>query len=61
MPNDAKNQLECGKVILTKAGSELARICEGKRVDGFFEYMKDKWKQYLVAPEGSVEIKVTTP
>lgn len=46
MPNDENNQLELGKVILSKAGRELAPISESNKVDGFVEYVRDHWKQF---------------
>ena len=33
-------QLDIGKVLLTKSGQELARICGSKPVDGFYDYVK---------------------
>lgn len=33
-----------GKVIFTKVGSELAPICQSKPIEGFFEYVINKWK-----------------
>ena len=52
MPKDADNQLEIGGVLLTKAGQELAPICGSTPVEGFREFVMDKWKQYLPKPEG---------
>ena len=50
-PNDANNGLEVGKTFFTKIGQELAPICGSKPVAGFYEYVKDKWKQYLPKTE----------
>ena len=44
---ETDNELEVGKVLLTKIGQELAPICESKPVDGFMDYVKDKWKNHL--------------
>ena len=60
MPEDSDNRLEIGKALLTKTGEELALICGSKPVDGFWEYVQEKWKQHLpkketeqgVAPNG---------
>ena len=49
MPKDANNELETGKVFLTKIGQELAPICGSQPVEGFYEYVKEQWKQYLPA------------
>ena len=51
MPQDADNNLGIGKVMLTRIGKELAPICESKPVEGFWEYIKDLWKEYLPKPE----------
>ena len=47
MPDDADNTLAIGKTILTKIGYQLAPICGSKPVDGFYEYVKSQWSQYL--------------
>ena len=47
LPKDADNKLDIGKVLLTRIGKELAPICGSKRVEGFWEYVRDKWKNYL--------------
>ncbi len=51
--NDKERDLKVGKVLLTKIGQELAPICGSKPVDGFMEYVKDKWKEHL--PENTTE------
>ena len=51
MPQDPNNQLITGKVVLTKIGQELAPICGSKPVEGFYEYVKEQWKEYLPAAE----------
>ena len=47
MPNETGNVLDVGQILLTKIGQELAPICGSKPVDGFYEYVKDRWKRYL--------------
>ena len=47
MPCDADNELVIGKALLTRIGQELAPICGSKPVEGFWEYVKDQWKEYL--------------
>lgn len=47
MPKDADNELPIGKAFLTHIGKELAPICKSKPVEGFYEYVKENWKQYL--------------
>lgn len=53
MPADVDNQLTLGKTRLTRIGQELAPISGGKPVDGFYEYVKDQWKQYLPKVENT--------
>ena len=49
MAKDANNELKTGNVHLTKIGQELAPICGSRPVEGFYEYVKEQWKQYLPA------------
>ena len=51
MPQEANNGLKTGQVLLTKIGQELAPICGSKPVEGFYEYVKEQWKEYLPAAE----------
>ena len=53
LPGNAGHELEVGNTLLTKSGQELAPICGSKPVDGFYEYVKDQWKQYLPKAENS--------
>ncbi|MBZ5674240.1 MAG: DUF2806 domain-containing protein [Acidobacteriia bacterium] len=43
LPNDSNNDLSTGKVLLTKAGQELAKICGSRPIDGFFPFVRAKW------------------
>ena len=47
MPKDTDNVLKVGHMLPTSVGQELALICESEPVDGFIDYVKDNWKQYL--------------
>ena len=47
MPKDADNDLDFGVATLTRIGKELAPICGSRRVEGFWEYVLDHWKEYL--------------
>lgn len=43
------NEIKAGKVLLTKTGEQLARVCGSKPVEGFMDYVLDNWmKQGLV-------------
>ena len=50
MPKDADNDLDIGMATLTRIGQELAPICGSRPVEGFWEYVRDKWKDYLPKP-----------
>jgi len=51
MPKEADNRLRLGKVLLTKAGQELAPVCGSKPVEGFFEYVYARWVDQGVVPK----------
>ena len=53
MPRATNNVLDIGKTPLTKIGQELAPICGSEPVDGFYEYVKDQWMQYLPKVENT--------
>ena len=52
-PRKTTTNLILERSILTKIGQELAPICGSKPVDGFYEYVKDQWKQYLPKVENT--------
>lgn len=39
--------LSIGHVLLTTIGKELARVSDAQGIPEFYDYAKDKWKQYL--------------
>ena len=45
--NMDSGQLSIGRVMLTKIGRELAPLCVSEPVEGFYEYVKDQWAQYV--------------
>jgi len=47
MSKDKDNELEIGNVLLTNVGEELATVCRVPGVDGFLDYVKEKWKSHL--------------
>lgn len=49
------DSVDIGKVSLTLVGQQLSRICQVEPVDGFFEYVKDRWKD-VIAP-----VQITKP
>jgi len=54
-PAEADNILDIGKVLLTRAGQQLAPICGSKSVDGFFEFVHDKWASQSLVPKRETE------
>lgn len=47
MSKEADNSIPIGKVLLTQAGQELARVVTAPGVDGFYDYVKEKWKAHI--------------
>ena len=52
---ESGNELKIGEIRLTQIGHELAPICGSKPVDGFYDYVKDQWKQYLPNVEDTAQ------
>ena len=50
-PKEVENDLNIGKVLLTRAGRELAPVCDSKSVDGFFDYVFDRWASESLVPK----------
>ena len=55
LEKETDNRLGVGQVLLTKVGQELAPICGSNPVDGFMDYVKEKWKKYLPEDEDIAE------
>jgi hypothetical protein len=55
LPKDSDNELELGHVLLTRAGQQLAPVCGSKGVDGFFEYVKERWATQSLIPKPETE------
>jgi hypothetical protein len=49
---ESENALPIGKLLLTNAGQQLASICATKPVDGFFEFVCEKWEKESLNPRG---------
>jgi hypothetical protein len=47
MEKEKDNMLPIGKILITQLGQELATVCKSPGVEGFVEYVKEKWKKYL--------------
>jgi hypothetical protein len=51
LPDAPNNFLDVGKVLFSLAGSQLANICGVTPVEGFFDYVCEKWKKAGHLPE----------
>lgn len=62
-PKDSENELELGKVLLTRAGQQLAPVCSSTPVDGFFQYVKEKWvaQSLVTKPETEPVVPAEPP
>lgn len=47
IPSTAGVQIRVGTALFTRAGYELARICEANPVTGFSAYLRSKWSQFI--------------
>jgi hypothetical protein len=54
-PKDADNELAVGHVLLTRAGRELAPVCGATPVDGFFDFVYDRWAGQSLVPKRETE------
>lgn len=57
LPKEEQNQLPIGMVILTRAGRDLASVCSPKPVEGFLEFVREKWKAYGLIAEAECGIR----
>ena len=53
MEKEEGNELPIGKVLLSQVGMELVRVCQAPGVEGFVDYVKEKWNQYLPKKENT--------
>ena len=49
-PKESENKMYIGKVIFTQAGSELFRVARANVVEGFFDYVYDRWAGESLVP-----------
>ncbi|MEM5474671.1 DUF2806 domain-containing protein [Hoeflea sp. AS60] len=45
--DDDNKSLDIGNLILTQTGRELAKLTNVDRVDGYYEYVAQKWKKWI--------------
>ena len=55
LQNEDNNELDVGTVLFTKAGQQLALICGATPVEGFFDYIHDKWVSQGLAAKRETE------
>ena len=56
MPKNKNNSLDIGQVRFTRIGEELSTICASERVEGFFDYVRERWKKYNAKPGAEIRI-----
>ncbi|MDG6027482.1 MAG: DUF2806 domain-containing protein [Candidatus Brocadia sp.] len=54
-PTETENDLDLGHVLLTRAGQQLAPVCAPTPVEGFFEYVKNRWMGQSLIPKPTTE------
>lgn len=55
--DDGDNSLDIGRVIFTRAGEQLAAVCGSSPVEGFFEFVRDRWTSIgLIRKLGDVPV-----
>lgn len=52
------NNLDVGEVLLTRAGNEFASICGASPVEGFFDFVYDRWAGWSLVPKREIEKEV---
>ena len=50
-PYEKENTLSIGKVLLTRAGQQLAPVCGSTPVEGFYEFVYDRWVGESLVPK----------
>lgn len=50
---NGNNELSVGQVLLSQAGQELVKVVRVPGVDGFYDYVKDKWKAHIPSEENT--------
>ena len=50
-PHEKDNELQIGTVLLTRAGQQLAPVCGSTPVEGFYEFVYDKWAGESLVPK----------
>jgi hypothetical protein len=61
MTQEVDNELEVGRVRLTKIGKELAPVCGSEPIGGFLNYVRERWEAQgrIFDPGPEVEVVIT--
>lgn len=51
LSKDTDNEIDVGQVLLTRAGEELAPVCGSHPVEGFFDFVYDRWAARSLVPK----------
>ena len=55
LPQETDNELLLGNVLLTKAGDELAPVSGSSPVEGFFDFVYERWASHSYVPKRATE------
>jgi hypothetical protein len=56
LPGNGNHKILTGHVQFTIVGEDLAKICVVKEIDGFFDYIRNQWKQQgIIIEENAAE------
>jgi len=58
-PSEEDNELAVGRIFLTRAGQELAPICDPKPVPGFLDYVLSRWRDQTLVVSSPYPYKLT--
>ena len=50
LPKDLGNRLNVGNVIMTPSGTQLSRIVKPDPIEGFFDFIYDRWAEESLVP-----------
>lgn len=53
-PKETGNEIDIGSVMFTRAGRQLFPMCGSKPVEGFFEFVYDKWTEMSLVPKRKI-------
>jgi hypothetical protein len=54
-PAESDNELPLGSVLLTRAGQQLAPVCGSTLVEGFYDFIYDKWASQSLVPKREIQ------